>query len=272
MSPVPPATSRIFQPCGVEASRGEVRGLVPGFRLRTKWSFQRRWMPRDMRSFMASYELATEEKTLRTGKGFLVRHCRLGPCSIAYPWPPLTTRRWSRSRSGWSSHCFLAAGRDVRRTKSSGRARERVWRAARAAIGGGKRGRRDASWLGWKLSTRWDDFLEVRNDFLRRGCGLCVGLRMRLIAGYGLHHRPKVAVLLHTSALPPQSLLPLDCLPCLYASMSLRHSLPRGLSSKCARISQTSPKSHLQPWPQQRHPAAPRVRWSSVSQRPGSDR
>jgi hypothetical protein len=46
---------------------GEVRGFNPGFRFRTKWSFQRRWMPRDMKSFMESYEEATEEKTAPTG-------------------------------------------------------------------------------------------------------------------------------------------------------------------------------------------------------------
>ena len=34
-----------------EANAGEGE---PGFRLRTKWSFQRRWMPRDIRSFIVS--------------------------------------------------------------------------------------------------------------------------------------------------------------------------------------------------------------------------
>jgi hypothetical protein len=45
---------------------GDVSGLRPGFKFRTKWSFQRRWMPRDMKSFMESYDEATEEKTAPT--------------------------------------------------------------------------------------------------------------------------------------------------------------------------------------------------------------
>lgn len=43
-----------------------VSGFRPGFRLRTKWSFHRRWMPSDMKSFIESYDEATEEKTAPT--------------------------------------------------------------------------------------------------------------------------------------------------------------------------------------------------------------
>ena len=52
MSPVPPAMSSIVQGFGVLCALEE--GEMPGFRARTKWSFQRRWMPRDIRSFMVS--------------------------------------------------------------------------------------------------------------------------------------------------------------------------------------------------------------------------
>lgn len=55
MSPVPPATSRMLM--------GWPPGLRPGFKERTKWSFQRRWIPKDIASFITSYEEATEEKT-----------------------------------------------------------------------------------------------------------------------------------------------------------------------------------------------------------------
>lgn len=59
MSPVPPAMSRIFHGVAMEVAEGPVvdvggEGEKPGLRERTKWSFQRRWMPRDMRSFMVS--------------------------------------------------------------------------------------------------------------------------------------------------------------------------------------------------------------------------
>lgn len=58
MSPVPPATSRI--------DRLELG--APGLRVRTKWSFQRRWVYRDIMSFMVSYFLATEENTSPTNR------------------------------------------------------------------------------------------------------------------------------------------------------------------------------------------------------------
>lgn len=48
MSPVPPAMSSIFQP-----SEGDEED-EPGLMDRTKWSFQSRWIPRDMKSFMVS--------------------------------------------------------------------------------------------------------------------------------------------------------------------------------------------------------------------------
>lgn len=53
ISPVPPAMSSIFQPS--EGGEEEEPGLME----RTKWSFHRRWIPRDMKSFMVSYEVAT---------------------------------------------------------------------------------------------------------------------------------------------------------------------------------------------------------------------
>ncbi|KAG9755161.1 hypothetical protein KCU59_g9, partial [Aureobasidium melanogenum] len=61
MSPVPPAMSKTFQPAW-----GAPGVWLPGFKLRTKWSFQRRWIPRDMKSFIVSYEEATELKTAPT--------------------------------------------------------------------------------------------------------------------------------------------------------------------------------------------------------------
>lgn len=87
MSPVPPAMSSIVQPF-----EGEEGVEEPGLMERTKWSlwwgvrlcleggvgkkrgrerergtdFQRRWIPRDMQSFMVSYEAATLLKTPAT--------------------------------------------------------------------------------------------------------------------------------------------------------------------------------------------------------------
>lgn len=56
MSPVPPAMSRMFRGCGSgEDEVVDVRsGFMPGSRERTKWSFQSRWIPRDIRSFIVS--------------------------------------------------------------------------------------------------------------------------------------------------------------------------------------------------------------------------
>ena len=81
MSPVPPATSRMCMPLSSRLSLSRAAdGLEgswprPGSSERTKWSFHRRWMPRDMRSFMVSYLLATEEKTLPTGN--MLYRCKL---------------------------------------------------------------------------------------------------------------------------------------------------------------------------------------------------
>ena len=63
ISPVPPAMSSIFQPSEGEEEEEEEPGLME----RTKWSFHRRWMPRDMKSFMVSYEVATLLNTPATG-------------------------------------------------------------------------------------------------------------------------------------------------------------------------------------------------------------
>ena len=81
MSPVPPAMSRMCIPlrlllpllslsllllcAGVLVACGE-SWCWPGSSERTKWSFQRLWMPSDIRSFMVSYLLATDEKTSPT--------------------------------------------------------------------------------------------------------------------------------------------------------------------------------------------------------------
>ena len=62
ISPVPPAMSSILQPLD-ESDRV---GFEPGLRPRTKGSFHSRCIPRDIRSFMVSYEEATEEKTAPT--------------------------------------------------------------------------------------------------------------------------------------------------------------------------------------------------------------
>src|SRR5260221_9969465 len=59
MSPVPPATS--MQRTGP---------LEPARRRETKESFQRRWTPSDMASFMTSYLDATEANTPRTSSSF----------------------------------------------------------------------------------------------------------------------------------------------------------------------------------------------------------
>lgn len=62
ISPVPPAISNMFQPL---EELDEV-WLEPGLRPRTKWSFHSRCIPTDIRSFMVSYEEATDEKTAPT--------------------------------------------------------------------------------------------------------------------------------------------------------------------------------------------------------------
>ena len=62
MSPVPPAMSRIF--IGAVSCAGSGDAGDEGRSERTKWSFQSRWMESDMRSFMVSYDVATEEKTV----------------------------------------------------------------------------------------------------------------------------------------------------------------------------------------------------------------
>ena len=59
MSPVPPATS--MQRCGP---------FLPGRKVETNVSFQRRWTPRELASFMRSYDDATESNTFLTSDSF----------------------------------------------------------------------------------------------------------------------------------------------------------------------------------------------------------
>ena len=56
ISPVPPAMSRIVCPCccACPCPFSWEMFLMPGCRDLTKWSFQRRCVPRDIRSFMVS--------------------------------------------------------------------------------------------------------------------------------------------------------------------------------------------------------------------------
>lgn len=74
MSPVPPATSRMRWAEGGEGvgedgedeKDDEIEEEKPGLREETKWSFHIRCQPKDMRSFMRSYDSATLWKTLAT--------------------------------------------------------------------------------------------------------------------------------------------------------------------------------------------------------------
>lgn len=81
MSPVPPAISSIVQP-----EEGDEEEEEPGLMLRTKWSFHKRWIPRDMKSFMVSYEAATLLKTPATRASFSASATVSNPKCVVLSW------------------------------------------------------------------------------------------------------------------------------------------------------------------------------------------
>ena len=139
MSPVPPAMSRIFHPCWSSSDDDDDDNrFAPGSRERTKWSFHNRWMPRDIRSFMVSYDEATEEKTAPTFRivsfGLSRRH--MSTCL----WLPFETRPHSEIQSGWYARSCLVEGSGpvvVRRRNNDKAVVVRRWRTSRYVDGAG---------------------------------------------------------------------------------------------------------------------------------------
>lgn len=84
MSPVPPAMSSIFQGVG-PPSLLEVEE-EPGLSERTKWSFHNLCIPKDMKSFIVSYEDATLLKTPATLASFSFSGTVSNPKCVVLSW------------------------------------------------------------------------------------------------------------------------------------------------------------------------------------------